>query len=237
MFEPNNLYKIENKCSLPKVIYMCHKNLNDIQIYSQNWKKLNPEWEIKLYDNESCENFLLEEYSQLHADIFNFIPDGPIKADFWRVCVLYKYGGLYVDADIEPLVPLKDFIEDNIDFLTCIIFKNYYNPHFILARKDDDVLKLCIEQYINNYKNNEEYIYNNSYMGNYSIVNVFNKVFYKDIDKDIDKEGIYFINNKTYKFLLNVYENGLINEHSVYNGVRVFNNRYSNYDVNNHCFY
>ena len=61
--------------TIPKTIYMCHKNLKDIKLYSQNWKRLNPEWEIKLYDNDLCKQFLLEEYSQLHCDIFNFLKD------------------------------------------------------------------------------------------------------------------------------------------------------------------
>ena len=63
---------------------------------------------------------LLKEYSQLHLDVFNFLKDGPIKSDFWRVCIINKYGGLYVDSDIIPLIPLKNYIEDDDYFVTCI---------------------------------------------------------------------------------------------------------------------
>jgi mannosyltransferase OCH1-like enzyme len=133
---------------IPKVIYMCYKNLDKIKIYSKNWKNLNPEYDIKLYDDELCKTFLLDEYSQLHVDIFNFLKDGPIKADFWRVCIINKYGGLYVDADINPIVPLNKFIENDDDFVTCIsssFNENYlplqFNPHFILSNKiiDNDI--------------------------------------------------------------------------------------------------
>ena len=72
---------------IPKVIYMCHKHLSEISKYSLNWKILNPEYDIKLYDDNLCQQFLLNEYSQLHLDIFNFLKDGPIKADFWRICI------------------------------------------------------------------------------------------------------------------------------------------------------
>ena len=58
---------------IPKIIYMCYKNLDTIKKYSENWKILNPDYEIKLYDDELCEKFLLEEFSELHRDIFNFI--------------------------------------------------------------------------------------------------------------------------------------------------------------------
>ena len=78
---------------IPKVIYMCHKTLENIKVYSENWKKLNPTYEIKLYDDTMCREFLLKEYSQLYLDIFDFLEDGVIKCDFWRVCIINKYGG------------------------------------------------------------------------------------------------------------------------------------------------
>lgn len=49
--------------------------------------------------------FLLKEYSQLHLDIFDFLEDGPIKSDFWRI--INKYGGYYIDSDIKTIAPLK----------------------------------------------------------------------------------------------------------------------------------
>jgi mannosyltransferase OCH1-like enzyme len=226
MEDAENVNEILPMPKIPKTIYMCHKNLEQIKLYSQNWKNLNPEWEIELYDDDRCKEFFLNEFSQLHADIFEFIKDGPIKADFWRICVLYKYGGLYIDADIEPLVPLKDFISDDDDFCYCIINKNWYNPHFILTNKEDEFLKVLIDEYIDRY-NTISYSY-----GEYSIVGVFNKF----INLDISNSGVYNINNKIYKILTNEYENGIVNEHSKYNGVRIFNNRYSTYDHYSHSF-
>jgi hypothetical protein len=32
---------------VPKIIYMCHKNLDKIEIYSKNWKKLEKEKQPK----------------------------------------------------------------------------------------------------------------------------------------------------------------------------------------------
>ena len=88
-----NLYKIIDSFgeSIPNTIYFCNKTLDKMELYANNWKKLNPEYEIKLYDDKMCREFLLNEYSQLHLDIFNFLEDGEIKADFWRVCILNKY--------------------------------------------------------------------------------------------------------------------------------------------------
>jgi hypothetical protein len=193
---------MDEKEPIPKVIYMCHKELTHIKEYSKNWKRLNPEYEIKLYDNKLCEDFLLKEYSQLHYDIFKFIKDGPIKADFWRVCVIHKYGGVYVDADIEPLVPLREFIETDSDFVTCIDFtSNNLNPHIIVSRKNEEILKKCIDTYIGYYENKFFYEYCNwsitIIMFNIFITDVFsydkkedNKI--KQIIKKYSKFGNYF---------------------------------------------
>jgi mannosyltransferase OCH1-like enzyme len=102
---------------IPKTIYICHKNIDVIKPYAQKWLDLNPNYTLELYDDERCQEFLIKEYSPDHLELFNFIKDGPIKADFWRLCILYKYGGVYADADIVPLVPLTEYINTNIKFV------------------------------------------------------------------------------------------------------------------------
>ena len=58
----------------PKVIYLCNKIINEKDIISSNnWKNLNPEYEIKLYDDEMIKLFLLEEYGELYKNIFDYL--------------------------------------------------------------------------------------------------------------------------------------------------------------------
>jgi mannosyltransferase OCH1-like enzyme len=200
---------------------MCHKNLDKIEIYSKNWKKLNPEYEIILYDDELCKKFLLDEYSQLHLDIFNFLKDGPIKADFWRICILNKYGGLYVDADINPLIPLNKYIENDDDFVTCISSNfnknNLYlqlNPHFILSDKNNIILQNAIDRYIQYYNNKIAYDY-----WEWSICKLLR------IEGITEKKShVLYINGKKIKFL---YEQNF--NSCEYKGEIVLKNRYDNY--------
>ena len=117
----------------PKTIYLCYKTLEHTEKYINNWKKLNPEYEVKMYDNIMCQQFLMKEYGPVHADIFEYLKDGPIKADFWRICILYKYGGVYSDIDNEPLKPISSFLEEDVDFVTCSSYwekmKFNFNPN------------------------------------------------------------------------------------------------------------
>ncbi len=226
---------------IPKVIYMCDKELTFIEKYSQNWKKLNPEYEIKLYDDSMCEQFLLNEYSQLHYEIFKYIKDGPIKADFWRVCVLFKYGGVYVDADIEPLVPISQIIEKDVDFVTCssYYFYTFFNPNFIMAKAGDKILEKCINIYINKYLEKHFYLYMT-----WSIVTIMSHMKVIDTDKIQKKFGVYKIksnginekNSINIQILEEVQGTDRFGDHMIYNNIKIFNNRYSTYDEENHKF-
>ena len=223
---------------IPKTIYMCHKSIQDIQKYSLNWKRLNPDYEIKLFDDTLCKQFLHKEYGKLYVDIFDYIKDGPIKADFWRLCILYKYGGFYIDADIEPLVPLKDFIDNDDYFVTCIsdnftqkINEWRFNPHFIGCHKNNYHIKEAIDKYIKMYKNNKKYSY---WKWSVCVILTLDDIYIEN-----KKSQVLNYKNKKYKFLLegphniNDPHNYLPNE-NYYNNKLVFKNRYDNY--NNHTF-
>lgn len=211
---------------IPKVIYMCHKEMKFIEKYSENWKRLNPDYEIKLYDDESCIQFLRDSFSQKYVDIFNYLKDGPIKGDFWRICILYKYGGIYVDADINPLIPLDDYIDDTDEFVTCIS-RNFrrekhafqLNPHFIKSPKENNILKKTIDKYLNKFDKKERYDY-----WKWSICNLLTIPC-------ILKKGPHtaVIENVKYKFIYERSKNECIYDNKV-----VFKNRYDTYK--NHKF-
>lgn len=236
---------------IPKIIYICHKNLKCLNMTYSFWKKLNPTYQIKLFDDAICENFLLDKFSELHKSVFNFIPDGPIKSDFWRVCILYKCGGIYVDADIHPLVPLKAFLSRDSDLVTCITKSNRnFNPHFIAAKKNDPILKECIEEYINFYKK-QSYAY-----WDWSIVHVFNRKLshVKNYYNKMPTSHFFTLDNKKYQLFFEMTthdekQKDVINDiitklkphgmHDYYCSFlnkRIFNTRYINYDPDEHKF-
>jgi len=215
----------------PKTIYFCNRTLDKMEMYASNWKKLNPEYDVQLFDNQMCENFLLEEYGELYKEIFNYIPDGPIKADFWRICILYKYGGVYSDIDNEPIVPIKDFLEPDVGFLTCSSYSSEmsFNPNFIIAHKGCSILKRCIDWYLNKYTQKHHYGY-----WQWSIMRAFTDTLQlANYHKD---QGIYDIDNIKVQIMKECPGNDHYDAHNLYKGKRVFNNRYRTWNHNTHSF-
>ena len=136
-----------------------------------------------------------------YCDIFNYISDGPIKCDFFRSCLIYIYGGIYVDADIEPLVSLENIIFDDVDFVTCVSY-NYnkdtksfnYNPHFIVSRKYNVWLYNTIKKYESMYDNKVSYSY-----WHWSICYLFNIKHNFEITIE---DNLFIKDNKKYQFLI-----------------------------------
>ena len=227
---------------IPKVIYLCYKTKNIPDYIIPNWKKLNPDYEIKLYDNNDCINFLRDNFGSEHVDTFNYIKDGPIKADFWRCCIIYKYGGVYADIDIKPVKPINFFLEDDTTLLT---IRSGYNlngngfsltPELICSKKHNKLLKMCIDTYINWFKNKNKYSYwpwsicrvmTDNFVELIKESKEYNKINYKDDDGNkyqiihevIDPKDRSATSSK---------------DHVIYNNKVILYNRYEDYK--NHYF-
>jgi mannosyltransferase OCH1-like enzyme len=226
---------------IPKVIYLSYKTKNIPEYIIPNIKKIYPDYEIKLYDDNDCKQFLLDNYGQLYVDIFNFLKDGPIKADFWRICVLYKYGGIYFDLDLEHFKNLNEIIDADTDFVTIqthckytCFYKNNLNPAIIVAKQNNKILKQCIDRYIEKYNNKDEYHY-----WKYSIVVIMTKILNETIKIKPSTSGTYFDkDNNKYQLLLErvpILKN-IKYAYILYNDIKIANARYKEYDDKNHTF-
>lgn len=81
----------------------------------ESWKKFCPDWEIKEW-NESNFDINQSIYAKEAYSLkkYGFVPD------YIRAKVLYDYGGIYLDTDVEITKPLDDLLDN--DFL--ISFEN-----------------------------------------------------------------------------------------------------------------
>jgi mannosyltransferase OCH1-like enzyme len=224
-------YKIEYLPNgIPKIIYLSYKTKNIPNYIIPNIEKIYKNYIIKLYDNNDCIKFLKEHYNDEYVDIFNFLKDGPIKADFWRLCILYKFGGFYFDIDcehIKNITHIDDFKNNDISLVTIYTKKdNALNPAILISKKNNPIIKECIDVYINKYRNKDTY----SYWG-YSIVGIMTSVLFSKIK--ISNEGIYTDNNNKYLFLSEQVPS--IKEAYVeYKNIKLLNARYNNYNDSSH---
>jgi mannosyltransferase OCH1-like enzyme len=238
-----------NNEKIPKIIYLSYKTKDIPKYVIKKWNEIYPDYEVKLYDNNDCINFFKTEYNDEYVDIFNYIKDGPIKADFWRVCILYKYGGIYSDIDVEPLVNIENIMLPDTTFITCLsAMGKLINPHFIVSEPKHKVLKMCIDKYLEMYRDKKKYTYRD-----WSIVYIMKDVLREVFGKYITKDGVYYDNHTDkdkntgdkYQFMKEVITwpksffdlKGLWKRltnigrefYCKYNNIKVLNNKYDDY--------
>ena len=144
---------------IPKLIFQTFETKyfsNEFQTVIDSWKILNPEYKYSLYDAKDREDFIEEYFDNRVLEAYRKIIPGAFKADLWRYCILYIYGGVYIDIDTICLGKLDDFINDSIEFMTPIDLDKGYklSNGFIASIPKSPILMSCIHRILYNVENN-----------------------------------------------------------------------------------
>jgi mannosyltransferase OCH1-like enzyme len=119
----------------------------------------NPEFDYYLYSDETCREFIVNNFTADVVNAFDILRPGAYKSDLWRYCILYKNGGVYLDIKYYSLVPLVDLIRTNpVIFvkdqkLGCSNGKytGLYNA-FMVSTPQNPIFKFCIDDILNSCK-------------------------------------------------------------------------------------
>lgn len=105
---------------IPRVVHQTAKSLDglsvDINALRQTWMRLNPAWEVKLWDDAHCKDFVRQEFPEYFA-AYTGLAKNVERADFFRYLVVLRYGGVYADIDTECTQPLDDAIRPDDSLL------------------------------------------------------------------------------------------------------------------------
>lgn len=100
----------ETKPIIPKIIHYCWFGRNPLPELAkkciESWKKFLPDYEIKEWNEDNYDVRKIPYIAQAYdAKKYAFV------SDFARFDILYKYGGVYFDTDVEVIKPLDDILE------------------------------------------------------------------------------------------------------------------------------
>lgn len=95
---------------IPKIIHYCWFGRNPLPKLAQkciaSWKKFFPDYEIKEWNEDNFDVNIIPYTQQAYeAKKYAFVSD---YARFW---ILYHYGGVYFDTDVEVIKPMDGIIE------------------------------------------------------------------------------------------------------------------------------
>lgn len=100
----------------------------------QSIKNNNPKFKHYLFDDNDCRMFIKQFCGNVVLKAYDNLLPGAYKADLWRYCVLYKYGGIYLDIKYKHI--------KNFKFITMT-----EKEHWVLDADDDciyNALMVCL---------------------------------------------------------------------------------------------
>lgn len=167
----------------------------------QESKKINQNFEFKLWTDSNIEDFLKTNYKNIYKIYSNNIL-GVQKSDLARLAILHYYGGIYIDLDILLIKNLNDLFDYNKDILyisyepteqTKYVWnmENYICNAFFACNKNNIIIQHIIDTIINIYDIYGEKIFNK--------FNIFGSNLYMKILEKSDKSLYNIIDtNKIY---------------------------------------
>ena len=134
---------------IPKVIYQTWKTKQlhpNCLAIRDSIQALNPDYEMKLYDDADMDTFIKDNYNDTVYKCYKKLKVGASKADFWRYCILYKYGGVYLDMDATVVCSLDEIIKEHDQ---CIITREgnpgVFNNWIMMFEKVHPILRATIQ--------------------------------------------------------------------------------------------
>lgn len=130
---------------IPKIIHYCWFGKGEMPEISHrcinSWKQNLPEYEVKVWNENNFDinanRYVKEAYE---AKKYAFV------SDYARFYILYHYGGIYLDTDVEVLKSLDKFL-DNEAFMGFEDGENVAPGLIIGAKKGNSLLKEMLDSY------------------------------------------------------------------------------------------
>jgi mannosyltransferase OCH1-like enzyme len=145
---------------IPKIIWQTYKTKLPpaISISSiKTWIEKNPDYTLYYFDDEKCERFICDHFSQEFVNMYRSLPFGVMKSDAWRIAIVYIYGGIYTDLDTDCLKPADEWLKD-YSFVAAEETPEGTVANFTFAAESKHpILYSCLEQLLENY-NCENYL-------------------------------------------------------------------------------
>jgi len=142
---------------IPKIIHYCWLGGKPLTPLAEkcvdSWRRLMPDYEIKRWD-ESNYDFNKNKFmaNACRQKKWGFVPD------YARLDIIYNYGGIYFDTDVEVLKPFDEFLKYPA-------FCGFESKHFVAlglgfgAEKGNKIIKEMMSVYENmNFKIDDKFI-------------------------------------------------------------------------------
>lgn len=210
--ENNNIVSIKGDRKIPKLIFQTMETnltLLNIQSCISQIKTLNPDYKYYYFNSRECREFIQKEFPEI-LEHYDMLLPGAYKADLWRYCVLYKYGGFYLDVRMYPYLSFDSIITNKTEFMSCIdVTTNMLYQAILGVAPKSEYMKNAIDRCVENIRNRKMANSDLSVTGPGVAGEALNKTLKRPLDKeftDLKDERVVLLqwnSIKAPKYLLN----------------------------------
>lgn len=112
-----------------------------------------PSFEYRFMITEARSDFIREHFSPQIFEAYSRLQVGAAQADFWRVLVLQKHGGVYLDIDAHAVWPLARIVRPELDELYITTRRGDISNYFIASKPANPRIKRIGETILANIEN------------------------------------------------------------------------------------
>ena len=150
--------KQKYKSIIPLHFYTCWHTEHLPPLMKEHYEQLvlqNPELHFHLYNEDSCRQFIKDNFDIDILEAYNSLIPCSYKSDLWRFCVLFINGGIYFDIkfmcvnnfNLIALTEKEFFVKDRDGW------GNGTLTGLISVKPGNEILLKCIRQIVENVRN------------------------------------------------------------------------------------
>ena len=98
----------------PPYMFYTAKNISqaemDSKLFRTHCRNLNPQYELITYDDDMSRRFVSKYYPEW-IELYDGLDVPVMRADMWRYLILHKYGGVYLDGDVDCKKPIDNWAD------------------------------------------------------------------------------------------------------------------------------
>lgn len=143
--------------TIPRILWQTnYTNLVTLPIYINYLfnRLLSYNYEYRFMTTEDRAEFINTNFDTDTFNAYSRIQIGAAQADLWRLLVLHKHGGVYMDIDAHLIWPLNSLIKNTDNELYIVIKRQEFSNYFIASKKDNNDFNAMINLVLNNIKEN-----------------------------------------------------------------------------------
>lgn len=114
-----------------------------------------PRFEYRFMVTDARRQFIADSFNEEVLACYDRLQIGAAQADLWRLLVLQKHGGVYLDIDAHAVWPLAQIVPGNIDELYVITRQGHFSNYFIASQPANPNVAKLIRRACANIEANE----------------------------------------------------------------------------------